>query len=356
MLIKNVCSSKTLSILLLLISSVFCLSFLKSSNLENISKELSTICDKTLPAIVMLKIYSSTTQEGVFDYKQDYFFQKYFSNQKSQPESDSKYLGFLGSGFIVDPNGYIITCHHVIDHPEVTIYAILHNGKKYKASIIGKDSKIDLAVLKIESSNLPFLKFADSDKTKIGSFVIALGTPLTSYLQSTATFGFISAKQRRLSKNEVEDFLQTDTALNPGNSGGPLINTDGQVIGLNSNIMTASYLEKSSSGLSFAVSSNLVRKVYRKIIEKKELNLPVLGIVFCPFKQHAKNHLTIAKIMPDSPAEKAGIQTGDQILKINGIKLYTFTDFKTQIYSMQRTTLPLIISRKNKKINLFLKL
>jgi len=303
-------------------------SFLNARNLEDFSKDLSALCEKTLPSVVMIKVYYPSDHEGAFDYANDTFFKETFPNTEKTP-----YSGVLGSGFLIQPNGYIITCCHVIDFPKAKIQVILHNGKEYPATVIGTDPRIDLAVLKIQGVNFPHLTFGDSDKLKIGSFVLAIGTPLDSCLQSTITFGFISAKGRRLNNNEIEDFLQTDAAINPGNSGGPLVSLKGTVIGLNSNLMTASIADHSSSGLGLAVTSNLVQRSYQQIIEKKTLSCPFLGLTFYPPKNYAaQNKVSIAKILPGSPAAKGGLKINDQIIECNNIKIKNIADFRNQIY------------------------
>ena len=316
-----------LLLLLLLFFSFF--SFLKTSPLEDFSDELSALCEKTLPAVVMIKVYYPSSKEGAFDYANDTFFKEHFPTTEKTP-----YSGSLGSGFFIQPNGYIITCCHVVDFPKAKIQVVLHNGEEHPATLIGTDPRIDLAVLKIEGTNFHHLNFGDSDKLKIGSFVFAIGTPLDSCLQSTITFGFISAKGRRLHNNEIEDFLQTDAAINPGNSGGPLVSLKGTVIGINSNIMTSSTeADNSSIGLGLAVTSNLAQRSYQQIIDKQTLSFPFLGLTFYPLKHYAtKNKVRIAKILPGSPAEKAGLKIDDQIIECNNIKTKNIADFRNQIY------------------------
>ncbi len=236
-----------------------------------------------------------------------------------------------GSGVIISEDGYIVTNNHVVDGAdEVTV--TLSNRKSFKAKVIGTDPSSDLAVIKIEAKGLPFLLYGNSDEAKIGQWVLAVGYPLN--LETTVTAGIISAKGRTLdinmrqSKTPIESFIQTDAAVNPGNSGGPLINPEGQLIGINSAIAspTGSY-----AGYSFTIPVNIVKKVVGDLIKYGTPQRAYLGISYLPdnVSDDQKKELGIKDgdgvyvrdVPSDGAAAKAGIQKGDRLTKINGVTL-----------------------------------
>jgi serine protease Do len=236
-----------------------------------------------------------------------------------------------GSGVIISEDGYIVTNNHVVDGAD-DITVTLSNRKSFKAKVIGTDPSSDLAVIKIDAKGLPFLLYGNSDDAKIGQWVLAVGYPLN--LETTVTAGIISAKGRTLdinmrqSKTPIESFIQTDAAVNPGNSGGPLINPEGQLIGINSAIAspTGSY-----AGYSFTVPVNIVKKVVGDLIKYGTPQRAYLGISYLPdnVSDDQKKELGIKdgdgvyvrEVPTDGAAAKAGIQKGDRITKINGITL-----------------------------------
>ena len=234
-----------------------------------------------------------------------------------------------GSGVIINTDGYIITNNHVITNAQ-EISVTMNNNKTYVAELIGTDPKTDIALLKIDSNeDLPFITFADSDNAKIGEWVLAVGNPFN--LTSTVTAGIISAKARDLSGTSKQSFIQTDAAVNPGNSGGALVNTNGELVGINTAIssQTGSYV-----GYSFAVPSNIARKVIEDIMEYGNVQNGILGI-----QGGALNSLVAEKIgvtdtegiyidrvIEDSGAEKAGVRKGDIIKEIDHIKISKFAD------------------------------
>lgn len=178
-------------------------------------------------------------QENPFDYFNDEFFNRFFGlpSHREQPRPQQR-DAVRGTGFIVSEDGYVVTNHHVVEDAG-KIHVTLHDGQKYTAKIVGLDPKTDLAVIKIQAEKLPFLTFGNSDQLQIGDWAIAIGNPFG--LQATVTVGVISAKGRnQLHIVDFEDFIQTDAAINPGNSGGPLLNIDGQVIGVNTAIVSGS--------------------------------------------------------------------------------------------------------------------
>lgn len=241
-----------------------------------------------------------------------------------------------GSGVIVNANGYIITNNHVIKNAQ-KLTVTLNNNKTYDAELIGADAKTDIALLKIEADEeLPYVTFGDSDNAKIGEWVLAVGNPFN--LTSTVTAGIISAKGRDLSGNRgnVQSFIQTDAAVNPGNSGGALVNTNGELIGINTAIssQTGSYV-----GYSFAVPSNIAKRVIEDIMEYGNVQNGILGIKGRELNSGYSEELGIndtegvhiSEIVEDSGADLAGLQKGDIIKKINNIKISKFSDLTGQI-------------------------
>ena len=234
-----------------------------------------------------------------------------------------------GSGVIISPDGYIITNNHVINGAQ-NISITLNDNKTYTAELIGSDEKTDIALLKIDADeNLPYATFGDSDQVKVGEWVLAVGNPFN--LTSTVTAGIISAKSRDLSGVNSQSFLQTDAAVNPGNSGGALVNTNGDLIGINTAIssQTGSYI-----GYSFAVPSNIARKVVEDIMEFGNVQNGILGVTGGSLNSKAAEQFEVndtegfyvSGVEENSGAEKAGIKSGDVIKKIDDIKISKFSD------------------------------
>tara|TARA_B100000929_G_scaffold188255_1_gene149003 strand:+ start:1 stop:1083 length:1083 start_codon:yes stop_codon:yes gene_type:complete len=237
----------------------------------------------------------------------------------------------MGSGVIISKDGYIITNNHVIENA-TTIEVTTNNNKTYQAELIGKDEISDIAVLKINSDKtFPYIRFADSDQTKIGEWVLAVGNPYN--LTSTVTAGIISAKSRDLndydSKNQ--SFIQTDAAVNSGNSGGALVNTNGDLIGINTAITSGT---GGFVGYSFAVPSNVARKIFEDIIEFGNVQKGLLGVTGFGLNSRNADELNISltegfyvnDVEPTMGAAIAGIKEGDVILSLDGLKIAKFSD------------------------------
>jgi Do/DeqQ family serine protease len=249
-----------------------------------------------------------------------------------------------GSGVIISEDGYIVTNNHVIkDATELEV--TLNNKKAYKAKLIGTDAKMDIALLKIDSEDkLPYSTFADSDQVKVGEWVLAVGNPYN--LNSTVTAGIVSAKARNLDTNGIQSFIQTDAAVNPGNSGGALVNTRGELIGINTMISspTGSY-----AGYSFAIPSNITRKIIEDIMEFGNVQRGALGIVGNEINGQTSKELGlketqgyyISKVLKNSGAEKAGLHKGDVILKLDSQTITSFPELTGYIST----------KRPNDKIN-----
>ncbi len=262
----------------------------------------------------------------------DDFFDQFFgggSRFMQQPPQQGS-----GSGVIISKDGYIVTNNHVVDAAdEVTV--ILNNKKSLKAKVIGKDPSTDLAVIKVEEPNLPFLNYGNSDDVKLGQWVLAVGYPLT--LETTVTAGIVSAKYRNIGINKnagstpIESFIQTDAAVNPGNSGGALVNANGELIGINSAIAspTGSY-----AGYSFAIPSNIVKKIVNDMITYGNVQRAYLGVGYINLKDATPEQVSaynldkvegvyINQIISESSAEKAGLKVGDYITKIQNKEIKT---------------------------------
>ncbi len=231
-----------------------------------------------------------------------------------------------GSGVIISSDGYIVTNNHVIDNA-TDLEITLNNRKKYKAELIGTDQKNDIALLKIDADEkLPYIPFANSDNAKIGEWVLAVGNPYN--LNSTVTAGIISAKGRDLQGNSnVDAFIQTDAAVNPGNSGGALVNTRGELIGINTAISsrTGSYV-----GYSFAVPSNIAKKIIDDILEFGSVQEAILGISV-DIRDTSISGVKIGSLDNESQAKKSGLRQGDIITMINNVKITKFSELTGQL-------------------------
>ena len=236
-------------------------------------------------------------------------------NSDTAPESET-----LGSGFIISTDGYIVTNQHVIDHAKI-INVTLYNNEKNEAAVIGEDKKTDLAVLKIETSTaLTPITFGDSDVLRVGDWVLAIGNPFG--LGSSVTAGIVSAKERDIESGPYDNFIQTDAAINQGNSGGPMFNQKGEVIGVNSAIFSTT---GNAMGVGFAMPSKMAQWVINQLRQKGKVTRGWIGISIQPAAQPDKGIL-ISRITENSPAQKAGLQAGDIISKFNTIPLSSATN------------------------------
>ena len=263
-----------------------------------------------------------------------------------------------GSGVIISPDGYIVTNNHVIEDGnkyEVT----LNDRREYTAKLIATDPSTDLALLKIEDKGLPFLMFGNSDSLRVGEWVLAVGNPFN--LESTVTAGIVSAKGRSIDILEgdytIESFIQTDAAVNPGNSGGALVNTNGELIGINTAIITRS---GKYEGYSFAIPATLVQKIIRDLKDYGEVQRGLLGIGIGPVNDQIAKELGlpnvegvfISKITPGGGAEDAGLETADVIVGINNVKIRTIPELQEQVGRMHPgTTIKVDYIREGKRMS-----
>lgn len=288
---------------------------------ENVN--FTEAADKAVHYVVHVK---NTTYRNVSNPMMEYFYGYRGTQQQEQVGT--------GSGVIISEDGYIVTNNHVIqDASELEV--TLNNKQSYKARLIGTDSKMDIALLKIDADGkLPYTTFANSDDIKVGEWVLAVGNPYN--LNSTVTAGIVSAKARNLAGDGIQSFIQTDAAVNPGNSGGALVNTRGELVGINTMIssMTGSYV-----GYSFAVPSNIARKIIEDIMEFGNVQRAIMGIRGAELNSAASKELKIsrtqgfyvAEVDAKSGAEAAGIEEGDIIIDIDNHSISSFADFTSVI-------------------------
>ena len=299
--------------------------FSQNAILKQFSDQFADIAEKVNPAVVTIltekKVDLSQSNRSS---PQDDLFKFYF-NQPRQREYKSS---ALGSGVILDAKkGYIITNNHVVeDVDEITVRLL--NKSEYEATIIGKDPKSDLAVIKIKAKNLSDISLGDSDKLRVGEWVIAVGSPFSANLSHTVTAGIVSAKGRGniLQGDMYEDFIQTDAAINPGNSGGALLNSSGDLIGINTAIYSNGYFDRGNQGVGFAIPSNMVKKVMSDLISYGKVVRSYIGVQIQPINDTSAKALglkssmgaLVANVINDGPADKAGIETGDVIIEFDG--------------------------------------
>ena len=298
-------------------------SFEKRVGLSTDVLDFTEAAEKTIHSVVHVKNVSRTTVSNPI---LEYFYG--YRGGQSQEQVGT------GSGVIISEDGYIVTNNHVIkDASEIEI--TLNNKKSYKAKLIGTDSKMDIALLKIDADDkLPYTAFANSDLVKVGEWVLAVGNPYN--LTSTVTAGIVSAKARNLDTSGIQSFIQTDAAVNPGNSGGALVNTRGELIGINTMIssMTGSYV-----GYSFAVPSNITRKIIEDLMEFGNVQRGILGVEGGELNSISSKEYGLSltqgfyinKVTRNSGADKAGLAKGDVIVKIDEQNISSFADLSGYI-------------------------
>lgn len=307
-----------------ILCSFLCFVFLSSIYAE----DFTAIAKQATPAVVSIQVKGYTKQQSEgseeqepFDFFNDDFLRRFFGETKKGKVEEEPIAG-QASGFLVSADGYILTNRHVVDEMnEITV--LLNNGQEYKAKVIGSDADTDIALIKIEAKDLPYLKFANIDQVEQGQWAIAIGNPLG--LQSSLTVGVVSAKGRNnLDLSHIQDYIQTDAAINRGNSGGPLLNIKGEVMGMNTaivtNMATGGYM-----GIGFAIPSNFLQAVMEELKATGTFKRGYLGIALQQIDENLAqafglktlNGALIAEVSPGSPAEKAGLKQGDIILKYN---------------------------------------
>src|ERR1051325_5526949 len=293
------------------------------------------VVTKVAPAVVTIHSSMRVRQPQQFPFMDDPFFRRFFGERTQQAPPVEQTRQALGSGVIVSKDGYIVTNHHVIDGAE-QISVDLNDGRSMEAKVIGSDPPSDLAVLKVNANNLPTLTLGDSDRARIGDVVLAIGNPLG--VGQTVTMGIISAKGRQtgLSNGSFEDFLQTDAPINQGNSGGALVSTNSELIGINSQILSPS---GGSIGLGFAVPSNMARTVMEQLVRTGRVRRGQLGITVLKIPSEGASKLGVTQgpgvlvyqVQPGSGADRVGLRQGDVITALNGSTVSDPNSFRNLI-------------------------
>ncbi|MEW6227256.1 MAG: trypsin-like peptidase domain-containing protein [Bacillota bacterium] len=261
----------------------------------------------------------------------DFFFE-FFGEMPKGAKSREVEVPAIGSGFIVRPDGYVLTNNHVIDGAK-EIVVTLADGRKFNGKVMGRDPRYDLAVVKIDATGLPTVELGDSERIRPGDFAIAIGNPYG--LQHTVTAGIISGLARSIDGDPKDTgiYIQTDAAINRGNSGGPLIDIEGRVVGINTAIIPE------AQGIGFAIPVKVAKDVLDDLIKGKKIVYPWMGVKLQEvtdelaeyFGLREKTGVAIAYVYPDSPAEKANLQEGDIILKLNGRKIESLTQLQNEV-------------------------
>lgn len=331
-------------------------------SLRQMGKAFARISEKASPAVVGIKASQTITQqysampnlpfgnpfgddEDVFEH----FFGRPSPRQRTpQPPKTRKFQQLAqGTGFIVSSDGYILTANHLVGDAE-KVMVKEGNNQEVEAKVIGTDPDSDVAVIKIDGKDLPFLKMADSDKLEVGEWVLAIGNPFG--LTHTVTAGIVSAKSRsgfRLA--EYEDYIQTDAAINPGNSGGPLLNLDGEAVGINTAIISPSGRSywAGSVGIGFAIPMNMAKSIYKQLVETGKVARGFLGVgiqdltaenaPFFGLKEDTKG-VIVPEVTKDSAAEKAGLKPGDVIIELNGKPVEAAKELQGRVAALKPDT------------------
>jgi len=329
-----------------------------------LSRVFQSVAKKAEPAVVHIRQFSKVPQ-----FQRDNFgFQR-------MAEAQLQETG-LGSGVIVSADGYILTNNHVAQNVETLLVRLL-DRRELEAKVIGRDPDTDLALLKIDANNLSYVEFADSDSVEVGEWLLAIGSPFG--FSNTVTSGIVSAKGRSGigGLQGYQDFIQTDAAVNPGNSGGPMLNLEGKIIGINSAIASRS---GGYQGISFAIPSNIAKSIVESIIKTGRVTRGWLGVDLADTGMNEPNgtrrgaapevtvtpngtrrgaapEVTVTRVMEKSPAEKAGLKQGDVVLTFRGREIDNIARLRTQIaLTPPDTTVPIEIRRDGKKLTLDVKI
>jgi len=294
------------------------------------------VVSRVSPAVITIHSEMRVRAPQQYPFMDDPMFRQFFGDRTPQQMPEQKRSG-LGSGVIVSTDGYILTNHHVIDGAE-QIKVDLNDGRTLDAKVVGSDPPSDLAVLKIDATDLPVLALGDSDKVRVGDVVLAIGNPLG--IGQTVTMGIISAKGRQtgLSSGSFEDFLQTDAPINQGNSGGALVSTNSELIGINSQILSPS---GGSIGIGFAIPSNMAKSITDTLVKTGKVRRGQLGITVVKLNSEPAKDLGIketkgigvAQVQPGSAADRAGLKKGDVIVGFNGVEMTDPNVFRNQVAS-----------------------
>lgn len=348
---KNIC--------IILSISFFCFTSVSFANAPDFSK----LVERYSPAVVNISTTAKVRSgmvNGQLPEQIPEILRHFFGdpNGRQYQPAPPREKSSLGSGFIISRDGYIVTNNHVVKDADKIIVR-LSDRRELEATLVGADSRSDLAVLKIDAKNLPTVKLGNSDQLKVGEWVLAIGSPFG--FDYSASAGIVSAKRRALPNESNENyvpFIQTDVAINPGNSGGPLFNLDGEVIGINSMIYSRS---GGFMGLSFAIPANVAREVVKQLREKGSVERGWLGVIIQEVNRDLAESFglkkpqgaLIAQVLKGSPAEKAGLEAGDIITHFDGKEVILSSDLPYLVGSMpvgKRVTIDLVRQGRHKAI------
>lgn len=303
------------------------------------------IAEKVGPAVLKIESQRVETRRSPGfdqDFPFDDFWNRFFGQPSPREREPQKFEQTVqGTGFYISSDGYILTNNHLVEKSsKVTVFTT--QGKEYPAKVIGTDPKTDLALLKIEAKDLPAVELGDSAQLKVGEWVLAIGNPLG--MEHTVTAGIVSAKGRQLGTGvnvpDYQDFIQTDASINRGNSGGPLVNMKGEVIGVTSNILSPT---GGSIGIGFAIPSNLAKKIVIQLKEKGRVVRGRLGVYMRDIDEGIRKQLNlknsngavVTSVEPDGPAEKVGFKPYDVIVEINGQPVQNGNDLRFKIADIE---------------------
>lgn len=294
------------------------------------------VVSRVSPAVITIHSQMRVRAPQQYPFMNDPMFRQFFEDRMPQQLPEQRRSG-LGSGVIISTDGYILTNYHVVDGAE-QIKVDLNDNRTLDAKVVGSDQPSDLAVLKVDAANLPVLALGDSDKVRVGDVVLAIGNPLG--IGQTVTMGIISAKGRQtgMSSGSFEDFLQTDAPINQGNSGGALVSTNSELVGINSQILSPS---GGSIGIGFAIPSNMARTITDTLVKTGKVRRGQLGITVVRLNSEPAKELGIketkgvgvAQVQPGSAADRAGLRKGDVITSFNGVDMTDPNVFRNLVAS-----------------------
>lgn len=337
----------------------------QEATIANTQLDFTKVAKEAIPAVVSIKVKGTSKQNDssrnswllpdneMNDLFNNDFFKQFFNMQKGKPEE----VTGQASGFIVSADGYVLTNSHVVKDAAV-ITVVLNDRQEFIGTVVGQDPNTDVALIKIDGKDLPFLKLENSDQLEVGQWAIAIGNPMG--LQASLTVGVISAKGRNdLDIARIEDFIQTDAAINRGNSGGPLLTLSGEVVGMNTAIVTN--MGSGYMGIGFAIPSNILRHVMDELLTNGKVSRGFVGVVLQQMDQNLAKAFNlskaegalIAEVSKDSPAEKAGIKQGDIVLKYNTIPVLSIAALRNAIALMkpgQRITLTILREKEKLEV------
>ncbi len=328
--------------------------------LKNFNDAFVQIAESATPSVVTIYTEKKLNERLISPF--DFFghpFDGFFGSPHRSPGNGHRNVQRgLGSGVIVTDDGYILTNNHVVDDAD-QVYIRTSDNRKIDAKVVGKDPKTDLAVIKINAKGLKPIVIGNSDKLRVGEWVIAIGSPLGENLARTVTQGIVSAKGRaNVGLADYEDFIQTDAAINPGNSGGPLVNINGELVGINTAIASRT---GGFEGIGFAVPSNMAKKILTSLITTGKVTRGYLGVSIQDIDENIAKGMQMSKtegvlvgtVVEGSPAAKAGIRTGDVILEFNNANVSSSVELRNSIASQSPGSAVKLKVRRDGKLLLF---